>query len=697
MSDAYTPPTDPVIGMLLDGRYRVDARIARGGMATVYRATDERLDRTVAVKVLHLHLAEDAAFRARFAREARAAARLSHPNVVGVHDQGKQDGFCYLVLEHVPGHTLRELLTDQGRLAPQVALEVLDQVLQGLAAAHRAGIIHRDLKPENVLITPSGRVCLADFGLARAATASTSASSALIGTVAYLSPELLRRGDADARSDVYAVGVMLYEMLTGRQPFPASAPATAALRQATEQVPVPSEIVPDIPVELDDLVVWATRLDPQDRPHDADDLLEETRRVQRELGLPAGTHEALAELLEHADHGDRSVSATEVLTPTLVASDAVPATTAEAGAAPPEAPTSATGSTPTTTPGTALLAIAPAEDAAAAPDAVAADADDALDRVRERAAARRRRGGLMTLVVVLVTALLAAAGWFLGDGPGMRLTVPDVAGQTPEAAETALDQLGLAHERAEEHSLDVPTGQVIRTDPEAGSRVPRDATVTVVVSLGPRMIALPDVTDSDADAAAGALAQAGFVVADARTEHFDADVTKGRVIGVAGPDGGVTAGTQIAERTTLTLVVSLGAVPDVTGATLDDATGLLQAVGLSIQSSEAYDDDVPAGKIISQRATTDPVSAGDPIAVVVSKGPEMVTVPDVSGKTLNEARDALRAAGLDGTSSIPDQSIPVFGGRYWDQIKVSGTNPAAGSQVRKGASVAMQTIGTLLD
>lgn len=284
---------------------------------------------------------------------------------------------------------------------------------------------------------------------------------------------------------MYAVGVMLYEMLTGRQPFPASAPATAALRQATEQVPVPSEIVPDIPVELDDLVVWATRLDPQDRPHDADDLLEETRRVQRELGLPAGTHEELAELLEHADHGDRSVSATEVLTPTLVAPDAVPATTAEAGAAPPEAPTSATGSTPTTTPGTALLTIAPAEDAAAAPDAVAADADDALDRVRERAAARRRRGGLMTLVVVLVTALLAAAGWFLGDGPGMRLTVPDVAGQTPEAAETALDQLGLAHERAEEHSLDVPTGQVIRTDPEAGSRVPRDATVTVVVSLGP--------------------------------------------------------------------------------------------------------------------------------------------------------------------------------------------------------------------
>lgn len=719
MTDDYTPPADPLIGMLLDGRYRVNERIARGGMATVYRTRDERLDRVVAVKVLHLHLAEDESFRDRFTREALAAARLSHPNVVNVFDQGQQAGVCYLVLEYVPGQTLRHLLHQQGRLTPQVALEVLSQVLEGLAAAHQAGLMHRDLKPENILLSPDGRVKIADFGLARAVESSTSATSALIGTVAYLSPELLRRGTADERSDIYALGIMLFEMLTGEQPFTGSAPAQVAFQHANDEVPLPSSIVHTLPAELDDLVVWATRADPQDRPANATDLLEETRRVQSELALPVGSYRALRALLAHAAAGDRSLNATEVLRPTMVA----PAVSAA-----PPSPASAIAKLPTVTPplpvagaddrgdgGDGHGADTPDDDATAAHEPVAPEAStaaaapvvaddgedpeserDAVDAVLTRVQTRRRRGWSITAVVVMVTVLLAAAGWFLGDGPGARLTVPNVAGATLEDAQRVLADAGIDSTQAQANSLDVPAGQVIGTDPSAGTRVPKDASVSVVVSLGPRMIALPDVVGSKADLADDALAQAGFVVSDDRAEQFDDKVDSGSVVGVTGSDGSmVKASTELAERTQLGLIVSLGAVPAVSGQSLADATTHLQDVGLKVSSSEAFHDTVPAGSVISAAPDKKPVHKGDTIRLVVSKGPEMVTVPDVSGQTLNDARATLRAAGLDGTSNFPEQAIPLSTKSYWDVVTVSGTDPAAGTSVKKGTTVKMN--GSLFD
>jgi serine/threonine protein kinase len=264
---------DPLIGRVIDGRYAVTSRIARGGMATVYLALDRRLDRDVALKVMHGHLADDPQFTARFIREARSAARLSHPGVVAVFDQGEDDGLLYLAMEYLQGRTLREVLGEFGVLTPGEALDVVEPALEALAAAHAAGIVHRDVKPENVLLTDDGRVKVADFGLARAASALTSTSGVLMGTAAYMAPELIADGVADARCDVYAVGVMIFEMITGRQPFAGDVPLRVAYRHVHEEVPPPSSVVPRLPEPLDVLVTAATARDPDRRPADAAALL----------------------------------------------------------------------------------------------------------------------------------------------------------------------------------------------------------------------------------------------------------------------------------------------------------------------------------------------------------------------------------------------------------------------------------------
>jgi serine/threonine-protein kinase len=275
--------TDQLIGRLLDGRYQVRSRIARGGMATVYLATDLRLERKVALKVMHGHLSDDMKFRDRFIQEARSAARLAHPNVVNVFDQGQDSDMAYLVMEYLPGITLRDLLQEHGKLTTDQTLDILEAVLAGLGAAHKAGIVHRDLKPENVLLADDGRIKIGDFGLARAASANTATGAALLGTIAYLSPELVTRGVADARSDIYAVGIMTYEMLTGTQPFVGEAPMQIAYQHANSTVPAPSLENPRVPEELDEIVLWATSPDAEDRPRDARVLLNEVIAVRSKL------------------------------------------------------------------------------------------------------------------------------------------------------------------------------------------------------------------------------------------------------------------------------------------------------------------------------------------------------------------------------------------------------------------------------
>ena len=279
-----TTLSDPLTGRLLDGRYEVGRLIARGGMATVYEALDTRLERTVAIKVMHAALAADAEFVARFIREARSAARLSHPNVVAVYDQGSDGEVVYLAMEFVDGATLRDLLRMRGRLAPQDALAIFEQVLGALGAAHRAGLVHRDVKPENVLLTEDGRVKVADFGLARAISSTVSTntitSGMIIGTVSYLSPEQVERSVADARSDVYAAGIVLFEMLTGEKPYTGGTPMEVAFRHVHERVPAPSTVVPGISRDLDTLVLRATARNPDDRPRDASELLVDVSRAR---------------------------------------------------------------------------------------------------------------------------------------------------------------------------------------------------------------------------------------------------------------------------------------------------------------------------------------------------------------------------------------------------------------------------------
>ncbi|HVN12628.1 MAG TPA: protein kinase [Kineosporiaceae bacterium] len=278
---------DPLLGRVVDGRYAVTARVARGGMATVYLALDRRLDRDVALKVMHAHLGDDQQFTARFIREARSAARLSHPGIVAVFDQGEDDGLLYLAMEYLEGRTLRQVLGELGVLTPGEALDVLEPTLDALAAAHAAGIVHRDVKPENVILTDDGRVKVADFGLARAASGVAATAGVLMGTAAYMAPELIADGLADARGDVYAAGILLFEMLTGRPPFAGDVPLRIAYRHVHEDVPPPSSLVGELPEPLDVLVTVATARDPARRPADAGALLALERSARARVPRPA--------------------------------------------------------------------------------------------------------------------------------------------------------------------------------------------------------------------------------------------------------------------------------------------------------------------------------------------------------------------------------------------------------------------------
>ena len=400
--------TDPLVGRLLDKRYRVGARIARGGMATVYEAMDTRLDRVVAVKVMNAGLAADEQFTKRFIREARAAARLSHPNAVSVFDQGDDDGLLFLAMEYVRGHTLRDQLRDRGPMVAMAALSMLDPILSALAAAHDAGFVHRDVKPENVLITDDGRVKVADFGLARALITSGSVASSggvLIGTVSYLSPEQVLEGTADARSDVYSVGVMLYEMLTGRKPHQGDSAIQVAYKHVHEDVPPPSRQVGGIPPYLDALVARATARDRDLRPADARVFLHQVRRVRNaiEHGWTDDPH--LSEdptsptTLNFGPLGDDVIGMTELITAgqdESIGSDPFALVAVDDHAAGPED----------------TLRVDPAEDQDAS--ALVGSPSAFADQWPPAPQPHRLRGIFLLILVLLLALLAGLAGWYYG-------------------------------------------------------------------------------------------------------------------------------------------------------------------------------------------------------------------------------------------------------------------------------------------
>ncbi|TWH01332.1 serine/threonine-protein kinase [Nocardioides sp. J9] len=695
---------DHLSGRLLDGRYRVGPRIARGGMASVYEAVDTRLDRTVAVKVMHPGLGDattqEDSFARRFVREAKAAAGLSHPNVVAVYDQGRDeagDGTTYLVMEYVPGHTLRDTITKEAPMSPERALAILDPVLSALGSAHRAGLIHRDVKPENVLIADDGRIKVADFGLAKAVSAETqhtATNGVLIGTVSYLAPELVVEQRADARADVYAAGVILFELLTGTKPHTGETPIAVAYRHVHHDVPPPSSVVPGLPAYVDALVARATTRDPSLRPADATVLLHHVHRVAQALhdGVREDP-ELVADLLPSARSVDGDTTPEPVGSLLAQAPGLLPA---------PTAPRAGTATRDTDGERTSVIpasAASPAERTArrprqgAAPAAVAARPGPDGDHNGPGAAGahgagrrRSRRGLVLTLVVALVLAGLGAAGYWFGWG--RYTSTPGVVGLEQAAAETKLDDAGLGATIEEVHSDNVAAGHVVSTDPRPGARILPGDDVTLTVSLGPEVYDVPDLAGLTVEDAEQSLAEVRMVLGR-QVERWSETVPKGRVIR-SRPAFGTDAAKALPVDTAVAVVVSKGRKPIKVGSWAGrDAEKLektLEGRGLQVKVVDTeYSDDVPQGHVISHTPKAgSTLYRGDEVELVVSKGPELVTVPSVRYSSTSSAVEKLEDLGFKVKKERA--SIYLSGQVAWD------TEPGSGARVRKGSTIILYVV-----
>jgi serine/threonine-protein kinase len=635
-----------MLGRLIDGRYQVRSRIARGGMATVYLATDLRLERRVAIKVMHGYLADDAQFKNRFVQEARSAARLAHPNVVSVFDQGQDAEMAYLVMEYLPGITLRDLLRDYGRLTAAQTIDITDAVLSGLAAAHRAGIVHRDLKPENVLLADDGRIKIGDFGLARAVTNSTGTGQALLGTIAYLSPELVTRGVADARSDIYALGIMMFEMLTGEQPFKGEQPMQVAYQHANDPVPGPGTLNPDVPAALDELVLWATAKDPADRPADASAMLERLLQVEKELNT--GYSETGAQ-------------------PTLVLPDGGDAQV-----------------------GADTRSLAPA--AQVKPESSATDAVAALAVTTK---GRQGRGWWLLALVLVLAAVAGGTGWYFGGGPGSQVTVPTVNGASLAVAKAALTAAEFTTASDQVYSADVPTGSVVSSTPHQGTKATKGSKVTLHVSKGKQPVTIPALAGLSRAQAEKAITDAGAALGTV-DEQFNAHVDKDVVISASKADddkADLSKGGSYFKGEKVNLVVSLGPVPDVTSKPEADAESLLKNAGLvPAEGKKEYSDDVPEGSVLAQAPqASGPVRAGDTIVLDISRGPAPVEVPDVVGQTWDKAKKRLTDAGFK--VSYPDTVGPIPVDQFASAFKVTAIDPEAGTMQPKGRTITVTLAG----
>ena len=640
------PQTDPLIGRLVDGRYRVRGRIARGGMATVYVATDLRLERRVALKVMHGHLSDDTVFQNRFIQEARSAARLADPHVVNVFDQGQDGEMAYLVMEYLPGITLRELLREQKRLTLPQTITIMDAILSGLSAAHRAGIVHRDVKPENVLLAEDGRIKIGDFGLARATSANTATGQMLLGTIAYLAPELVTRGTADARSDIYALGIMLYEMLSGEQPYKGEQPMQIAYQHATHSVPRPSVKNAGVPEQLDELVLWATERSPEDRPTDAREMLERLREIEKDLGVfPQVVRSTPAGATVVVDDSLDSDEVTRVMPGTFTA----PSVTTEI---------------------------------------------DNATRLRRRSHRNSVKGGWILAVVLVLAAAAGGLGWWFGSGPGSLVAVPAVEGMSFDSAQSLLADSALVARRSDVHSLEVPAGEAIGTKPGTGTFLDRDTTVTVEISAGPATADLPKLQDRTSAEVETLLKDNSIQVST--TKKYFTSFAADRIVRVYVTQAGsaepveCTDGCSVLQGSTAELRVSLGPLPDVTGKTGDEATDILEKAGMKVEEDREYSSSVADDLVIrvEDRPGGGSWQQGETLTIVVSNGPQPVEVPNVVGETVRTAVDRLQAAGFKVNPNIEDAEIPL-GGRYWDVYRVRSMTPDGGSLQRPGTTISL--------
>jgi len=648
--------SDPMNGRLLDGRYRIRSRIARGGMASVYEATDIRLDRTVAVKVMHPGLGDDDEFAARFVREARAAARLSHPNVVAVYDQGDEDGTVYLAMECVHGHTLRDLIRKESPMSPTRAIALVEPVLSALASAHRAGLIHRDIKPENVLIATdpdsgASRVKVADFGLAKAVSADTqhtATGGVLIGTVSYLAPELVVDGRADARADVYAVGVVLYELLTGSKPHEGESPIQVAYKHVHEDVPAPSSVVDGIPGYVDALVARATARDQGQRPADAAVLLHQVHRVAN--ALAAGVRQDLE--LE-TDLAPRPVVSRDTA-PEPFDTDEFAQLLSPAEAVEEQVHT------------TALERPAPA------PSYPREPAVGPAPRPR-----RSKRGpALFALALLLVASCGVAAWWF---GYARYTPTPGVIGLERAAATDKLEASGLTADFGDKaYSETVPAGQVLATDPAAGENVLDGGTVAVTLSLGKERYDVPKLRGLSEDRAQDRLRDTNLTFGESIAKFSDS-VPEGTVL-----RSEPKVGTTLRPDAVVDLVVSKGPRPikirDFTGKDADRATAWFEHRELEVDTSSEHSDTVAEGDVISQSPADGTAFAGESVDLVVSQGPELVEVPSgLVASGVDAARQRLEEAGFKVEVANDDGYIGL--GYVFRVSPPSGTMVPAGSTI----------------
>jgi eukaryotic-like serine/threonine-protein kinase len=645
-------------GQLLDGRYRVGSWIARGGMATVYLGTDTKLDRTVALKVAHTELAGDPDFVRRFTGEARSVARLSSPNVVSVYDQGNHADLPYLVMEYVPGQTLRELMRSRGRLEPREALDIISGVLAGLAAAHEAGIVHRDVKPENVLLGAGNVIKVADFGLARAASrASHTQTGMIIGTAAYLAPEQVARSLSDARSDVYAAGVMLFEMLTGVQPHTGATPLAVAHKHVSDVVPAPSSVVPGLPPSLDTLVALATNRDPDLRPADAGHFLQAISDARSGLPVAAPADPPPGQML-----------------PAQQAQISGPVPAVDPAGFPwfnEDNPTAGYGQGP----GSGFSPM-PGNEYSPVPGGGPGNVNHTLvvpgggvgydglpygglpytdgdgPAYPPRRARKFRSGEPMLqrwlfsrrfvylslgIAAALIIGLLA---WWVTDG--QFVTVPQVTGMAAGTATGELQNLGFTVKVGQgEHSNSVAKGDVAATDPRIGSSVKRGTTVTIIESTGPVMIGVPQVTGLTEAAAEAELRKAGLTPGPVTTAASNT-IPVGVVIST-----NPVVGTSWPQPKPVGITVSAGPpLPSFVGQQFSAAQAEAQSGGYQLQQQTVSSSQAP-GTIISQSpAAGSPITKGEVVTVQVSNGPPEVSIPDVQGLSVPAATMELQQAGF---------------------------------------------------
>ena len=627
-------------GEFIDGRYQLLRQVANGGMASIYEAIDTRLDRKVAVKIMHPHLAQDEAFVSRFIKEAKAAAALSHPNIVAVQDQGwNQSGVpaVFLVMELIEGHTLREYLNERGRFEVKDAINYLTPILSALAAAHVLGIVHRDIKPENILISKEGRIKIADFGLARGeiiGSTMTAESSVILGSVSYLSPEQVQRGIADSRSDVYAAGIIAYEMLTGEKPFSADSPIQIAYMHVNEEIPRLRSKRKDIPQTLDDLIASSTAKNPDERPRTAGDFLTALQQIQIDLDprknqMDLGLDLPVEPIREKPRKKVKEVAPVELTAPVVETTKEI----------------------------------------------------RRKEEKKKRASIRVRRNRKVALVLAIA---LGIGGWWTLVGPGSRVVVPSTIGGSFDEAVNVIAPLGLNAVVLENRfDEEIPKGKIIESIPAGGGKVDAGGTVKLVLSKGPERYAVPMTTGLTPDAAQTTLKKYPLIVGTVR-EVFNSEIPKGFVISTS-----PVSGTSVKRDTKIDLLVSKGieqiALASYLGKSGEQALNELTEAGFSVEAGYAFNETVPELAVISQSpAGGASANKGGTVKILISKGPRYTVIPKtVITMEAKAAQQMLESLGLKvKVDSIGNNKKKV----------VKRVSPAVNTKVKRGSLVTI-TVG----